>query len=104
MQCKHRALCCLGILCITRDSSLAKNMDSPVAAPRRLASLDTELTADVVAFCPYDSRYHLLVCGCYQLVKGPELTAEVQCKSNVCCDCCCILQPSPPPTYVLEKG
>ena len=42
----------------------------PVAAPRRLASLDTELTADVVAFCPYEGRRHLLVCGCYQLVKG----------------------------------
>ena len=37
-----------------------------------LASLDTELTADVVAFCPYDGHRHLLVCGCYQLVKDSE--------------------------------
>ena len=35
-----------------------------------LHALDTELTADVVAFCPLPEWRHLLVCGCYQLIKS----------------------------------
>ena len=31
--------------------------------------LETELTADVVAFCPHEGLEHLLVCGCYQLMS-----------------------------------
>ena len=64
----------------TLNALMWRSMDapmSPVAASRRLASLDTELTADVVAFCPYEGRRHLLVCGCYQLVKGSEPARRV---------------------------
>ena len=64
----------------------SRSMDAPVrpvAAPRRLASLDTELTADVVAFCPYEGRRHLLVCGCYQLVKGISRAASPRCLHTV---------------------
>ena len=32
----------------------------------------TELTADTVAFCPYEGAHNLLACGCYQLVKEEE--------------------------------
>ena len=35
-----------------------------------LDTFDTELTADVVAFCPHPEWRHLLACGCYQLVKS----------------------------------
>ena len=34
--------------------------------------LETELTADVVAFCPFEGLEHLLVCGCYQLLSEEE--------------------------------
>ena len=47
-----------------RMHRVSRSMDAParpVTAPRRLASLDTELTADVVAFCPYEGRRHLLL-------------------------------------------
>lgn len=33
-------------------------------------TLDTELTADVVAFCPHPAWRHLMACGCYELIKG----------------------------------
>ena len=35
-----------------------------------LDTLDTELTADVVAFCPHPAWRHLMACGCYELIKG----------------------------------
>ncbi|KAL1530568.1 hypothetical protein AB1Y20_001469 [Prymnesium parvum] len=36
------------------------------------AALPTDLTADAVAFCPFEGLEHLLVCGCYQLLSEED--------------------------------
>lgn len=49
---------------------MAPAEDSLAAACTTHDTLDTELTADVVAFCPHPAWRHLMACGCYELIKG----------------------------------
>ena len=44
-------------------------MASSKSTGRTICSLDTELPADSVEFCPRDGSHQVLVCGTYNLVK-----------------------------------
>ncbi|XP_014437550.1 diphthine methyltransferase [Tupaia chinensis] len=49
-------------------------------------AVDTELTADAVAWCPLEGRRHVLACGAYQLREdGDEPDGEPRCRVGRLC-------------------
>ena len=42
-----------------------------------LATHDTPLNADTVAFCPYEGLQHLVACGCYELVPSDDQAQRI---------------------------
>jgi diphthamide biosynthesis protein 7 len=51
-------------------------MSSSEYVERSILSLDTELPADSVEFCPREEFRNILVCGTYNLVKGEDGESE----------------------------
>ena len=47
---------------------MATTDDDSEATVTTLDTLDTELTADVVAFCPHPAWRHLMACGCHDVL------------------------------------
>lgn len=64
-------------------------MASSESPGRAICSLDTELPADSVEFCPRDGSRQVLVCGTYNLVqdnseKDTEAVSQPQTRNGRC--------------------
>jgi diphthamide biosynthesis protein 7 len=51
-------------------------MSSSESSERALCSIDTELPANSVEFCPNEGYHEILVCGTYNLVKNEQSEAD----------------------------